>query len=630
MFSRQELELVIQKKKLDEVYNWFYEHFLKCDHAEYMSRRPLVILQGPTGTGKSSTLRWISQELGIPLTEFTETTDLTSINTELSSKSDCGHPQIMSHDKRKAQRFEQFVKNHIRFKPVVSRPDTSHINPNSRKKSNLSKGVIIHIETPLTFTGNQQLTIHTLCRLLKIVKELAMQTPRRVAIVFEMIEGDKNETLMLSGKMKLTLGFQIFKFNPITKANMKKLIDSYMRNMNQSNDIDKTTVDQLVEDSNGDMTACVKTLQLLCNNNQNDKTMINGYTNSTYSSTMDSGMSTMSNGVYSDEVSLVHYSFQAVKRQKISHPRGKKITLDASLMRDTTQSASYFHALGKILYQKRYYPPIDSVKHAHMSYFVCHKSLERPFERENNTDTLLNMIDVAPRKLITWLHQHYARFCSANNIIRADYFLENLSHTDLLSINSAQTTQFYEQHITIDQIQAHVAIESTIFSLYQNKMLETKTSHKKVNLPSGQQKILKPSVENNVASESSGMDSFYSFTKPVSMEVEALSKNYAKLVAITQERSGTMLDTTNLVVEYLPYLKLIGRNKQRLTPGLNEKYYDNESKFQLEDSVFLEETLLESFELLDDFNETGLSLEKIEKKTERVINLIENLEYVGD
>lgn len=628
MFSRQELELVIQKKKLDEVYTWFHEHFLKCDHAQYTSRRPLVIFQGPTGSGKSTTLRWISQELGIPLKEFTETTDLTSINTELMSKLDGRHPQIVSHEKRKAQRFEQFVKNLILFKPVVSCLEESNTSKNNGKKSN--SGVIIHIETPLTFTSNQQLTIHTLCRLLKIVKELSMQTPRRVAIVFETIEGDNNETLMISGKMKLTLGFQIFKFNPITKANIKKLIDNYVKSLNQSIELEKKTVDQLVEDSNGDMTACVRTLQLLCNNNQNDRAIQDGLTNGTNVSTMDSGRYTMSNGVYMDENQSWRPSLPPIKRQKLNHSKLKKITLDSSLMRDTTQSANYFHILGKILYQKRYYPPMENIKQSELSYLVNHSSLMRPFERENNTDTLLNMLDVEPRNLITWLHQHYPRFCSTYNIARADSFLESLSDTDLLSLNSAQTTQFYEQHNTIDQIQAHVAIESTIFSLYQNKMVEMKNSYKKVTLANGRPGILKPSVENNVALESNGMESFYSFTKPVSIEVQNLSKNYSKLVATTLEKSGKLLDATKLVVEYLPYLRLIGRNKQMIPPAKDAKYYDGQCRAHPEDSVFLDETLLESYELLDDFIEAGLSLEKIEKKMEKVISLIENLEFVGD
>lgn len=554
--NREQLELVIQKKKVSEVYSWFHDHFVKSSQSEYISRCPIVIFQGPTGCGKTSILKWISNELKAPIKEYSETTDTTAINYDLGKPSFEDEKVNLSQsiDRRKALKFEHFVINSIRFNTLYPADELSHNDADSEfddddgfveliSSSNTRKpppvsGVIIHIETPLTFARSQRILIQTLCRLIKVIKDISKYLLRRVAIVFETLEGE-SETLFLPTKMKVSLKIQVFKFNPVIKSNMKKLVELLLKEYKHIV-MDKETVEQLVNDCNGDMRACLNTLQLICNR-PTSMNIPNGINN---------------NSLKQCQINIINsLDLPLNKKQKLNHEKVRQVKLNPSLMRDNTRSLGFFHVLGKIFYQKRLYPEGGFNSNRRCS---RQRSIDRPYPTENSTEYLLDLIDVNPKNLISWLHQHYYRFCHESNIEKAALFLENQSDVDVTSLNSTQSSQFYEMHHTLDQLQTYLAIESTVFSLYENQLDKIKPGQKKTLTDKGY-KIIKSSVDN-----STNGSELFSFTKPISMNLVKLVEDYQSLLdcctAKLMETSSINMDRTKVLVDYVPYLRHMSDN----------------------------------------------------------------------
>lgn len=612
--ERDRLELVIQKKKLNEVYNWFKEHFVDSKQQDYINRCPIVIIQGPTGCGKTTTLKWIANSLKIPVKEYSEITDTTAINYDIahSIRDDDRTNLSNSIDRRKALKFENFVTNSLRYNSLYQNIDEHSNGADSEfdtddeepivvaKNSNVKlpqSGVIILIDTPLAFARSQRVLIQSLHRVLKLIREMSKFLLRRIAIVFETLEGDC-ETITLPAKIKLSLGIQVFKFNPVTRANMKKFVDHILKGCNNIL-IDKETIEQLVNDCDGDMRACINTLQLICSRNQNG---------------VYRGIKDFSIGSHTkNELSLFHNPVS--KRLKVHHDKVRQIKLNPSLMRDNTRSLGFFHVLGKIFYQKRLYPENLGSRHQ-----KSNRYLERPYPPENSTEYIADMLSIESRNLMAWLHHHYHRFCDGSNIEKAALFMENLASTDTISLGSLQSTQFYEAHHISDQIQTYLAIESTVFSLYQDQSLLMKPGLKKIQTSDGA-RLVKSSVE-NLGSTASG--DLYSFNKPTTMTLHKLVSDYQNLLDCCSTRlmevCSIRTNLTNVIADYLPYLNKMASNwfamrqKSRLEPCKDKTLHP----------IFSDRSLMEIMQTIEELSDQERA--DVEAMHEKLLELIERVE----
>jgi hypothetical protein len=186
-----------------------------------------------------------------------------------------------------------------------------------------------------------------------------------------------------------------------------------------------------------------------------------------------------------------------------------------------------------------------------------YREIDRPYPTENSTDYLVGRLDAEPNKLLPWLHQHYYKFCQESNIEKASLFMEYLSDIDTISMNSMQSSQFYEMHSAIDQIQLYLAVESTVFSLYTDQSKITKSSHKKTTTNQGSQ-IIKSSVENFTQN---GNGDLYSFSKPASISLpKVIDDNQAILahcLSAINDHSLSCVDSNKVLVDYIPYLRII-------------------------------------------------------------------------
>lgn len=613
------MDLVVQKKKLDEVYSWFKHHFIDSTQQEFINKCPVVIFQGPTGCGKTTSLKWISEKLKVPIKEYSETTDTTAINHDVSHATRGEDKPISSQsiDRRKALKFELFITNSLRFNTLYSNTeDLSNgadsefdsddgfpidFESKSRPKPKVS-GVIIHLESPLSFARNQRIMIQTLHKILKIIKELSKVLSRRIAIVFETLEGE-SETIILPNRFKQSVGIQIFKFNPITRANMKKFIEYQMKSF-KNIVLDKDTIDQLINDCDGDLRACNNTLQLICQ--RPSKSNLHG------------GIKNIHVNQYiSNELSLFHNP--AAKKQKLYHDKVKQVRLNPSLMRDGTRSLGFFHGLGKIFYQKRLYPEFYDSKHRLTS--KSNSQHDRPYPTENNSEYLADMLGVGPTNLLAWLHQHYYKFCDDSNIDKAATFMDFLALTDTVSLNSTQTTQFYESHSLSDQIQTILAIESTVFSLYTDQSKSCESSHKKVSTDRGT-KILKSSVDNS--SMSTNGNKFYSFTKPASLSIGRLvGVNQALLDCFVNrlaEISPLRATAADVGIDYLPYLEKISENWQAMSPKSRLEYLNDGALHPIFDHEI-------SLKILQAFlNYEGSQIQDFDLQHEKLLELVERIE----
>lgn len=539
--TRDQLELVVQKKKINEVYQWFHDHFYGSSQQAYTTKCPFVIVQGPAGCGKTTTLRCVARELKIPIKEYSDTTDTTAICSEMNKNRD--DLEDKSGDRFKASRFEHFVFNNLRFNPLdtpaealqsqqLARADSEFDDSDDDEPTQFNKcappavskqrsGIIIHIESPLMFARSQKIFITSIAKINRMIREISRTNERRIAIVFETLESDR-DFLSLPIKFKNSIGMQTLKFNPIIKANMKKFIEAMLKKY-QNVTIDRETVDTLIADCDGDLQACINTMELI-------RTRSHKY-----------------NNVYmglNDENSLSQSIFQVNKKQRLNPERCK---LNTSLLRDVTKTSNFFHHLGKIFYQKRLYPDPRSGCLTHRVY----RDIERPYPTENTTDYLVSRLDPST-KLLPWLHQHYYKFCHESNIEKASLFLDHLSDIDTISMDSMQSSQFYEKHLEIDERQLYLAIESYVFSLYSDQSKITKSSHTKTTTKQGSQ-IIKSSVEHFTQSSNGEL---YSFSKPASMSVPNVIYDHQAILAHClseiNKYSLNCVDSNKFLIDYIP------------------------------------------------------------------------------
>lgn len=601
--TSDQLELVIQKKKIAEVRNWFQGHFISSTHPEYVAKCPIVIFQGPTGCGKTSVLNCAAKELKLCVKEYSETTDTTAINYDLGKLCSDEDRNNLSNsiNSRKAHKFEHFVINSLRYNTLYPPNDLDeagsefdsddefvHI-PGTKPPPPPLKGLVIHVDTPLSFARNQKIIINSLIRILKTIREVSKNTLRRIAIVFETLEGE-GESICLPTKVKSSLNIQTIKFNPIIKANMKKLVESSIKTYKHIV-LDKDSVEQLVNDCDGDIRACINTIKMLCNKATNNHVLsgING--------------NILSNDLYPTAVMPFN------KRLKLSHEKVKNIEMKPGLMRANTKTLSFFHVLGKIFYQKRLYPS---------GYSYNMGPLFRP-QTENSTEYLANMVDVEPKNLKAWLHQHYYRFCRNSNVAKAALFLENHSTVDTISLDSLQTSQFYEMHHTLDQLQTHLAIESTVYSLYEDVSdTPTRPSHRKAQTDHGA-KLVKSSVETFIPTA----NELYSFTKPVTMILPRLVEDYRALLNSGTSRliesSAVCLDPTKVLIDYIPYLNQMC-NSRTLIQSRSHNHINSKGP-----TVFDDENLRRIFKTLDSYDYQQEA--DYETRHDQLMEMIEEVEY---
>lgn len=528
--------MFVPEKKFIEIKSWFLDHFKNTNQREYIRRSPFVVFWGPTGCGKTTTLQRIGNELDLSIKEFSETTDTSLIQFELR-----GGP-VSNLDKRRSLILESFVISNLRYETLYADEPRDHddaadefdedddfippirIEEIVKRKKRTPKGLIIHIESPLTFGRSTPVLIQCLRKLRKTINEISRQTPRRVAIVFEAVDG--NDYIMsLSSCVKQSLDITILKINPVTRANMKKFIEMELGRYNYRLP-DKDTLEQLIDDCDGDVSACKNTLSLLCD--QSPLWQCHHLSNP-------------GGGI----------AIPASKRQKVE---GKKLSIHPKLMRDISKGSGFFHILGKIFYQRRFYP----LPNPYSSRVI--RSIDRPYEAENTTEHLVNQVDSESTKLNAWLHQNYTKYCEANDIEKAALFMENLSFVDTLSLDSTQSTQYYESHKSIDLTQKHVAIESTVFSLYKDESKTTKKSNdKKVINKKGQTLILRSSVASNWMMKTDNI--VHGFSKPTSLMISKLSEDHQNLLDRLSLKMTRLYDRpyeqSNLLLDYAPYMKIL-------------------------------------------------------------------------
>lgn len=566
--SRNQLEIAISKKKIGDVLNWFEEHFVNSSKQDYCNNRcPILFIQGPTGCGKTSTLRWIARHLNLRIKEYNDdSVDYTTLLTDL--KPLCPEEKTnnlsLNIAQRQLKKFEQFITQNVLFRDLSS--SSNHTQQSSQNKVD---GVIIFIETPLRFAHFQRLFTQCILRLRVIIRDLSKRVNRRVAVVFESL--DSQEGVNLPTKTREKIGLQVFKFNPITSTNMAKFVDHLVKQF-PGYSMDKEVVEMLVNDSNGDIRACINSLQVIFNSHVDERRY-----NSPGNITKNFAEKLDFNG--RDRIAQIFNNNSNTMKKMKTHHYDKRIH-DFGLSRGNSKNIDFLHLLGKIFYQKRLYPehlPTQIGKQSIPTSYSSSISLngynmdsrdsidscairisadDRPYPTETKTEELVGKIDIGPDSLMPWLHQHYTRFCP-NNIEKAAKFSENLSLIDTISLNSTQSSQFYELHPFCDEIQKMIAVEATIFSLYHELTGEPKKSDKKIRLQNGEVKYVRSSVaidHSNLENEN-GKKSFgeFGFKRPTLLSQQSYMKEYSILMDNISSRYG-IIDSKKFRLDYVPHL----------------------------------------------------------------------------
>ncbi|CCJ28253.1 unnamed protein product [Pneumocystis jirovecii] len=392
-------DLAVSKKKISEV-RYCLQRVLK-----HNSQKKLIILTGPAGSGKTSTINVLSKEMGFEILEWQNPMSLLPENTDYQS--------LFS-------KFENFL--------LISKQYSSLDFDQTIKNSSESKIILIE-DLPNIYTSFYDISKENDFQslILRYITSSRNKYPL-VLIVTEVDfkgfdEMDTKETIIESEKT-----VQI-NFNPITKLSLQKIINRIVNIEYHSQKPDLELVESVITSSCGDIRSALNTLQFILGiiKKKSDTEFIN------------------------------HAPFQKnSKKPKLF--KNQILFINSITSRETT--LGLFHAIGKVVYNKRVGDSLED----RLENTLPQNSLPvhlKVYERRAlkiNPDDILDTIPVDYDTYVLALHHNYLDSC--NDIEQVDFILSSLSYSDAMLSSKKMW-----QHSLQQRISSFVAISSILMGL---------------------------------------------------------------------------------------------------------------------------------------------------------------------
>ncbi|CBX95493.1 hypothetical protein LEMA_P026450.1 [Plenodomus lingam JN3] len=399
-------ELAVHKRKVADVRSWLTDVF------NGKSRKRLLLLKGPAGSAKTTTMALLSKELGIAMHEWKNPTGSMSTSENFASAT---------------AQFEDFVGRTGTFGSLtfdgVSQGSQHSVSSNS---SSRQKQLVLVEEFPNTFTRTSSavqafrssiinyLTANTqsattffngqadtelsVTPIVMIISETLLSTNTAAA--------DSFTAHRLLGPAILTHpGVSVIEFNPIAPTYMTKALDTIVvkeaRRSGRRNTLGPQAIQRLAE--LGDIRSAVSSLQFLC--------------------------------VRRDDAEGwgAKVNFAKKKGSKdLVMTKMEQESLELVTQREST--LGIFHAVGRVVYNKRLPESTGSPIAQPPNWFPERR---RPKASEVNVDTLIDETGTDTQTFVAALHENYVLSCggadSEETIDSIEGCIEALSDADLLS-----------------------------------------------------------------------------------------------------------------------------------------------------------------------------------------------------
>ncbi|XP_050016417.1 cell cycle checkpoint protein RAD17 [Alexandromys fortis] len=380
-------ELAVHKKKIEEVEAWLKAEVLKMKPKQGGS---ILLITGPPGCGKTTTLKILSQEHGIQVQEW--------VNPVLPDFQKDDYKELLNLDSKvyivpyqsQTAVFSDFLLRATKYSKLQMLGDDLTTD----------KKIILVEDLPNQFYRDS----HALHEILR--KYVQIGRCPLVFIISDSVSGDNNQRLLFPKKIQEECSISNISFNPVAPTIMMKFLNRIMtieasKNGGRVVVPDKSSLELLCQGCSGDIRSAINSLQFSSSKGENSLWSKKKRT------------SLKSDAAVSKSKQRKKYN-SALENQEIQAIGGKDVSL------------FLFRALGKILYSKR--APLtesDSPRlPAHLS--------------EHERDTLL----VQPEEIVEmshmpgdffnlYLHQNYIDFfVEVDDLVRASEFL---SFADVLS-----------------------------------------------------------------------------------------------------------------------------------------------------------------------------------------------------
>jgi cell cycle checkpoint protein len=401
-------ELAVHKKKVADVRTWL------ADVYSGKERKRLLLLKGPAGSGKTTTIGLLSKELGFHMHEWKNPTSTTS--------SEGGFVSVTA-------QFEDFVGRTGTFgsltfdEPTEARRPVQNPSETSREKQ-----LILVEEFPNTFTRTSS-ALQSFRS--SVLNYLAAVTPSATAFFAAKADAQLvtpivmviSETLLstntaaadsftahrLLGPEILTHpGVSVIEFNPIATTFMTKALDLIVAKEARKSGRKKTVGPQVIQRLTelGDIRSAISSLEFLCL--RGDETEGWG--------------------------AKVNLTNKKVPKSSKDIPMTQMEQESLEMVTQRESTLGIFHAVGRVVYNKRHPENANKSVTQPPNYFPERR---RPKASEVNIETLIDELGTDTQTFVAALHENYVLSCDAGDSEETldciNGSIDALSDADLLS-----------------------------------------------------------------------------------------------------------------------------------------------------------------------------------------------------
>ncbi|KAH9475883.1 Cell cycle checkpoint protein RAD17 [Psilocybe cubensis] len=379
-----EAQLAVHARKVEDVRRWFDEAFEGGPSGKLTKYRRILVLTGPSGTGKTATVRVLAKEMGFEIMEW---------------KNTIGEAQNFFSQESNTSDYEGLF---TKFEAFLARASTCHnIFASSSAQKSKNRRIILLEDLPNILHSKTQTQFHEALHAL-VSAQSANPVPVVIIISDSGLRGEatderraeaggwgwgKDKTQIIDVRTVLPkdlLGGQFvteISFNPIAPTLLRKALQAMLSihfSRSSASAPSKEVLDTIVESANGDIRSAIMALQFAC---------------------------------------IIEFPGRGKKRLG-----EQRIVLEAVTRRE--QSLALFHLLGKVLYNKRMGDPPSASASA------------KDLQKERDIDAALK----PSVKLPVHLHQHDRR---ASRVNVESLYADSPIDTSLFSLYIHQNyTQF--------------------------------------------------------------------------------------------------------------------------------------------------------------------------------------------
>ncbi|KAF9995609.1 Cell cycle checkpoint protein rad17 [Entomortierella chlamydospora] len=450
-------DVAVHPRKIVEVREWLQIYTDPRNKQQDASGGAILVLSGPAGSGKTTVLKMLAQEMGLNVVEWINSVNENNIiqragmpgeDSWRSTSIDDEYIPVM-------RAFQEFFSRAQRFRPLATTRDAPQQSQSTGGSglSSTGKRNIILIEDlpPISAFSSRKIFQDTISKfansrnnttsvLVIIVSDVF--TKQSTELLFSNTNESRDPAMTIRTLLPSTVLDRIdsggkdnprikqIKFNPIAPTIMKKalrkLIDAEFKT-SSAHAPNAVELDQAIEIHEGDIRAVINSLQFLC---------------------------------YIPQKRRKRYreaEAELEKEQELLHDSENKTTLGQD------SSLGIFHAVAKVLYNRRDWsaPRVefdkDVVKIPPQSW-----SRQRPPLQFNPEKELIEKLPIEPDLYTLMLHQNYTRHM--NTIDECQTAIEYLCIADQFSHSSGGSNVGYTQMIQMQPYMTSLSVRGLLYA----------------------------------------------------------------------------------------------------------------------------------------------------------------------